>query len=87
MWPMAYGSDAAERLVAPLAFPNTISTTTNWSIGTGLGANSFESDSKPMHVKKPESTPKWRKKRDGGRVLQVRRVWIDPRITPSGSER
>jgi len=65
VWPMAYCSDAAERLVAPRAFPNTISTATNWSIETGPGANSSGSDSRPAHAKKLKPTPKWRNKRDG----------------------
>jgi len=40
------GGDVAERLVAPRAFPNTISTETSWSTGTGPEANSFESGSR-----------------------------------------
>jgi hypothetical protein len=80
VWPMAYCSDAAERLVAPRAFQNTISTETSWSTGTEREANSFESGSKPMHVKKPEPTPKWRKKGDarnsGGDGRNGRRVRV-----------
>jgi len=58
VWPMAYCSDAAERLVAPRAFQNTISTATNWSIGTEPEANSFESGSRATHAKKQKPTPK-----------------------------